>query len=249
MAVIHAEGKQAVKNKMIKENPCEGIEFPEDNTKVKDSFTMAEQKRFIDALDGEQYKALFLSYLYTGARLGELPALTWKDVDFENQFIDINKKSIVVHDYYAEEGKKARNEVQNYCKSKSSVRKIYITKKLLEILKEHQVQQKELYQATGKKWTENELVYPTSVGAILHPRNIQRIFERIRNNAGISHGTLHTLRHTYATRCFEADVDIKIISQQLGHKTVKITYDTYIHVIQAKAVEEVEKLDELERIA
>lgn len=247
--VLNGAMKQAVMNKMLKENPCEGIIFPEDNSKVKDSFTQDEQKRFVEALDGEQYKVLFLTYLYTGARLGELPALTWKDIDFENQFIDINKKSIVVHDYYAEEGKKARVEVQNYCKSKSSIRKIYITKGLLETLKDHQDQQKELYLAMGKKWSENELVYPTSVDTILHPRNIQKMFERIRNNAGISHGTMHSLRHTYATRCFEAKINIKIISKQLGHSSVKITYDKYIHVIQSMAVEEIGKLDVLERIA
>ena len=247
--VLNCAMKQAVKNKMLKENPCEGIIFPEDNAKVKDSFTVDEQKRFVEALDGEQYKVLFLTYLYTGARLGELPALTWRDINFDKQYIDINKKSIVVHDYYAEEGKKVWIEVQNYCKSKSSIRKIYITKNLVETLKDHQVQQKEKYAEMGTEWTEDNLVYPTSVGTILHPRNIQTMFTRIRDKANISHGTMHTLRHTYATRCFEADIDIKIISQQLGHKNVKITYDTYVHVIPDKAVKEIEKLSALERIA
>lgn len=247
--IINGAMKQAVKNKMLKENPCEGIVFPEESAKIKDSFLMDEQERFIEALEGEQYRVLFMTYLYTGARLGELPALTWKDINFEQQYIDINKKAIVVHNYYAKEGKKTENVVQDYCKSRSSIRKIYITKGLTDILKEHKEQQTEQYRALGKKWTETELVYPTSVGTMLHPRNIQTIFERIRNKANISHGTMHTLRHTYATRCFEADISIKIISEQLGHKSVKTTYDTYIHVIKEKAVQEVAKLEELERIA
>lgn len=247
--VLHGAMQQAVKNKMLLTNPCEGVVFPEETAKEKDSFTREEQSRFVEALQGEQYRALFLTYLFTGARLGELPALTWKDIDFENRYIDINKKSIVIHNYYAEEGNKTSVQVQNYCKSRSSIRKIYITKNLLEVLKEHQEQQKKQCMELGKEWTEEELVYPTSVGTILHPRNIQTMFQRIRKQANISHGSMHTLRHTYATRCFEADIDIKVISKQLGHKSVKTTYDTYIHVIQTKALDEIEKLEALERIA
>lgn len=74
--VLNGALKQAVKNKMIKTNPCEDIAFPEDNTKTMTVFMVEEQKEFIKALGGEQYKVLFMSYLYTGARLGELPALT-----------------------------------------------------------------------------------------------------------------------------------------------------------------------------
>ena len=214
--VLNGALKQAVKNKMIKSNPCEDIAFPEDNTKTMTVFTVEEQKAFIKNLEGEQYKVLFMCYLYTGARLGELPALTWKDVNFDKRYIDINKKVAVIHDYYAE-GKKTELQVQDYCKSKSSKRKIYITTMLLELLKQHKQQQKAEFEAVGKDWTEENLVFPTSVNTMLYPRNIQTIFYRIRDKADIKHGTMHTLRHTYATRCFEADIDVKIISQQLGH--------------------------------
>lgn len=245
--VLNGALKQAVKNKMIKTNPCEDIVFPEDNTKTMTVFTVEEQKAFIKALKGEQYKVLFMSYLYTGARLGELPALTWKDVNFDKRYIDINKKTAVIHNYYAE-GKKTELQIQDYCKSKSSKRKIYITGMLINLLKEHKEQQKAELQAIGNEWTEESLVFPTSVGTILHPRNIQTIFERIRNKANIEHGTMHTLRHTYATRCFEADIDIKIVSEQLGHKNVKITYDTYVHVIPGKKLKEMEKLNALDSL-
>ena len=133
--VLNGAMKQAVKNKMIKNNPCEDVVFPADNTKKRYVFTVDEQKRFIKALEGEQYRILFICYLYTGARLGELPALTWKDVNFDDRYIDINKKVVIIHDYYSD--KKTELQVQDYCKTKSSIRKIYITSKLIENLKEH----------------------------------------------------------------------------------------------------------------
>ncbi len=245
--VLNGALKQAVKNKMIKTNPCEDIAFPEDNTKTMTVFTVEEQKAFVKALEGERYKVLFMSYLYTGARLGELPALTWKDINFDKHYIDINKKTAVIHNYYAE-GKKTELQVQDYCKSKSSKRKIYITDMLINLLKEHREQQKAEFQTIGKEWRSESLVFPTSAGTILHPRNIQTIFERIRKKAKIEHGTMHTLRHTYATRCFEADIGIKIVSEQLGHKNVKITYDTYVHVIPDKKLKEMEKLNALDSL-
>ncbi|MFV0243290.1 MAG: tyrosine-type recombinase/integrase [Lacrimispora sphenoides] len=59
--------------------------------------------------------------------------------------------------------------------------------------------------------------------------------------------TVHTLRHTYATRCFESDMDYKTISAQLGHASVKTTIDTYVHLIKPKAIREVDKLAKLDQ--
>ncbi len=73
-----------------------------------------------------------------------------------------------------------------------------------------------------------------------------KIFDRLLAKTNIDHATMHCLRHTYATRCFENDVDIKVISAQLGHASVKTTYDIYIHLIKSKVVKEVEKLDALD---
>lgn len=58
---------------------------------------------------------------------------------------------------------------------------------------------------------------------------------------------MHTLRHTYATRCFEADVDIKALSEQLGHKDVQTTYDIYVHLLEDTKVKEIDKLGEIDK--
>lgn len=57
---------------------------------------------------------------------------------------------------------------------------------------------------------------------------------------------MHTLRHTYATRCFEAGVDVKVVSEQLGHKDVKTTYDIYVHLFEDTKAREIDKLSEID---
>ena len=244
--VLNGALKQAVKNKMIKRNPCEDIVYPANNTKEIRCYTLQEQKAFENALERERNKVLFMTYLYTGTRLGELPALTWKDIHFEENYIDINKKVVVIHQFYAE--KKTQQQIQDFCKTKMSKRKIYITNKLITLLEEHKQQQIKEYEQLGLEWTEETIVFPNEKNNMFYVRNIQAMFRRIRNKAGISYGTVHTLRHSYASRCFEANINIKVISQQLGHKNTKITYDTYVHIMPAKQLEEVNKLNKLDSL-
>ena len=78
---------------------------------------------------------------------------------------------------------------------------------------------------SGEEWSESRLVFPNTRGNMVHNRNLQHSLYRIFAKAGIEGATMHTLRHTYATRCFEAGVDIKAISEQLGHANVKTTYN------------------------
>lgn len=240
--VLNGAMKQAVNMGILLKNPCNNIAFPDDNSKKMRCLNIEEQRDFIKALEGEVYQALYMTYVFTGARLGELPALTWKDIDYEKRYIDINKKAVIVHNFNGEEGKKAVMEVQNYCKTKSGSRKIYITPMLVEVLKEHEEKQKKLFNELGLKWSEDCLVFPTSNNTVLYPRNIQTIFQRICKKAGIEDASMHTLRHSYASRCFENDLDIKIISAQLGHKNVRTTYDIYVHIIPQKQLKEIDKL-------
>lgn len=242
--VLNGAIKKAIELGMLVKNPCIGIEFPKDNANKKKIFTLEEQMAFEKALDNDRNKVLFLTYLYTGARLGELPPLTWKDVDFENRVININKKAIVVYNYNSE-AKKTSQIVENSCKTESSRRVVVIPIFLRDELKMHkeiQIKQSELLK---KEWDESNLVFPTSNGTVPYTRNIQEKFKRIIDKIGIKDVTMHSLRHTYASRLFEKNADIKVISEQLGHKSIKVTYDTYVHVMPDKRLNEIDKLDTL----
>ena len=99
-----------------------------------------------------------------------------------------------------------------------------------------------------EEWSESRLVFPNTRGNMVHNRNLQNSLYRIFAKAGIEGATMHTLRHTYATRCFEAGVDIKAISEQLGHANVKTTYNIYVHLLEDTKEKEIDKLEGIDRL-
>lgn len=242
--IIHGAMEWAIKeDKIILHNPCKRIRFPEIDTKEKRALTKEEQHRFMEALDGEYYGPMFKMYLYSGLRLGEGIALTWEDIDLERRTIRANKKSIVCHDYNSHS---APQVVQDFCKTKSSRRKVVITKRLVDVLKAHRAEMMKRAKQLGRKWSETDLVFTNTRGNMIHIRNLQESLKKIYTKAGIKEATMHTLRHTYATRCFEAEVRIEAISEQLGHSEVKITRNTYIHIMEDIKLKEIDKLDEID---
>lgn len=243
--IIHGALEKAVELGMLVRNPCKGIAFPKDDTQEMRVLTQEEQKRFIQALDGEYYRPTLLTYLYTGMRLGEGIPLLWSDIDLDRRTIRVCKKVITAHNF---EEHSAKQEVQNFCKTKSSTRTITITAGLAAILTEHKEAMKQRAQNLGEAWSEDSLVFKNTRGKMIYAHNLQDVLYRILEKAGIEGATMHTLRHTYATRCFEAGVDIKAISEQLGHANVKTTYNIYVHLLEDTRAKEIDKLGEIDKL-
>lgn len=242
--IVHGALEQAVKEGIIMKNPCIGVSFPKDDREKMRVLSMEEERAFIKALEGAYYRPLFLTFLLTGMRLGEALPLTWADIDIEERHIVVKKKAIVYHDYASHSTELV---VEDFCKTKSSTRSVVITKGLAALLTEHKRQQVEQMEKLGQVWNEQCLVFPNTKGKMPYNRIVQISFNRLAVKAGIEGATVHTLRHTYATRCFESDMDYKTISAQLGHASVKTTIDTYVHLIKPKAIREVDKLAKLDQ--
>lgn len=149
--------------------------------------------------------------LYTGIRLGELLALTWEDVDFATGIMCINKTS-----YRIKENGTPRIVIDKP-KTKNSSRIIPLPKTLLDILKKI------------KKKSTSEYVISTRTGGIVGTRAYQRTYERILAKLDIPYKNFHSLRHTFATRAIEMGMDVKTLSEILGHKNPMITLQRYTH--------------------
>ena len=149
--------------------------------------------------------------LYTGLRLGELLALTWKDIDFHTELLTVNKTSCVLKD----EG------TYRICvdtpKTDSSFRVIPIPKPILAELKKI------------KKTSRAEFVISTCHGERVSNRSYQTTYARILKKAGVKYKNFHVLRHTFATRALECGIDIKTLSEIMGHKSPIITMNRYVH--------------------
>lgn len=150
--------------------------------------------------------------LYTGMRLGEICALKWKDISKDNQFISVYQTMQRIQRL---EENRTEVVIQSP-KSTSSVRMIPVPKEIAMLLSENR-QTDEAYLLTGK------------TDRFLEPRNLQRQFKKVLKESGLEDINFHALRHTFATRGIEAGFDPKTLSAVLGHATVSMTLNRYVH--------------------
>ena len=152
--------------------------------------------------------------LNTGMRIGEICSLKWKNIDLDKRLIFVKTTMQRIKDDKTNKTK----VIIDKPKTAESIRAIPISNKLYEILLPLKRKNKyEDFFLTGdsKKYIE--------------PRNYQFAFKRILKKCRIKPYKFHTLRHTMATNCIEVGMDIKSLSEILGHSSVKITLDKYVH--------------------
>ena len=152
--------------------------------------------------------------LNTGLRVGEVCALRWENVDFETRRIHVEK---TIERIYSKEENKTIVIIDTP-KSMTSIRTIPINSKLYNILKQ-----------VKRKCTKNDFVLTGLSDHYVEPRNYQYNFKEILKKSKIKRYKFHTLRHTFATNCIEAGMDIKSLSEILGHADVSITLNIYVH--------------------
>ena len=186
---------------------------PKTREKQVECFSKDEQKKIERyVFDKNKPKLLGIVFcLYTGLRIGELLALTWEDVDLSKGIICVSKSC---HDSW-ENGEYVK--VIDEPKTESSMRIIPFPKQLLPRLKELKKLTKSGYVIGG------EHVHGAQV------RSYQKTFETLLKKLKIPHKGFHSLRHTFATRALECGMDVKTLSEILGHKNPTVTLKRYAH--------------------
>lgn len=231
---INACFKNGVIQRTINYNPALGVTVPKGKAPRKGElkyFSDDEARAICEAAtrrlkNGKKMYRLgeiFIVILDTGIRLGEANGLRWDHVSFDKREIFIDSTIEMVRDRSDTTKATFVKYEQNSTKSESSKRYVPLNDEALDALKK-------LHEITG----DCEYVMTTSRGNIMLPRQIDRMFRKVEATAKIPEDRIfgvHALRHTFATRLFKAGVDVKIVSELLGHSDITITYNTYIHVI------------------
>ena len=233
----------------IFKNPCIGVELPE-NKKIDYSkeiviFDDEQIKRICEESvfkygNGKQMYRLghaIILLLYTGMRIAELLGLKWEDVDFEKKTISILNSVVMIRDRSEDAKTKYKLLEQKSTKTKSGDRIIPLNKKALDALQE-----------IKKVNSNTKFVMSTSSGKIMFPRGVDRMFRNIQTRCNIDIDLqcgVHALRHTFASMLFKKGVDVKIVSELLGHADVATTYNMYIHLIKEQKQQAVVLMDEL----
>lgn len=185
-------------------------------------------------LDQSNY-SLFYLIAHTGLRFGEVAALTWDDI--EDDMISVTKAI----KWPKEKGSKA---YQGKTKTESSVRKIQMAKETINMLQAHKENQK-LVQQTYKFYKSNplNLIFPAIDGSWLRPTSTRQYMRDVCKRKGLPVLSPHDLRHTHAVQCLEAGYDLKTLSARLGHKSIKTTADTYLHVTKKVEITSIHKFE------
>ena len=222
---------------MMKENEIsklslESLKIPATDIKQVEAFTVREQCLIENILQDVQdiKKVGILLCLYSGIRLGELCALKWNNIDLEMKTIIIHGTVIRTKNF--NEGLNKTQLIEGTPKNRSSVRKIplpvFLNDRFLRLKKGN--------------IKENNYVLSNSEKPI-DPRTYQRFYKKILAQAGVRYRKFHAIRHTFATRALEAGVDIKTLSDMLGHSSVTNTLNIYAHSMMEQKVIAIDKMN------
>lgn len=233
----------------VLKNPCKGIRIVRDEKKDMRVFTIEEQTDFFDCCKGTFYDNLFIVAINTGLRQGEICGLTWDDINLEKKEITINKTLL----YQKLDGESGKMFHLNPPKTRTSYRTIPINKQCELALKKQYIQRNNIMAKQSARPVEGfeNLLFTTKFGTPICDQILIDAIKRIINEINICRDELeqfeyfspHCFRHSFATRCFEAEIQPKTVQQFLGHATLQMTMDLYTHVLGNQKQEDMEKFE------
>ena len=236
--------QRAMEDELMVKNPAKGVKLRADKKIKARSLNVYEQDLFFEACAGLFYDNLFNVAVNTGLRPGELFALTENDIDLEEGFIDVNK-TLVYQKYLNDDCKTFHIEPP---KTKQSYRKVPINSECRKYL-ERQIKQKNVVMHKSPK-EQNDYLFVTQCNTPLNSQIYSDAIRSVVNLINLSKSedeeletfSGHTFRHTFATRCFEAGVQPKVVQSYLGHASLQMTMDLYTHVTEEKASDDIERI-------
>ena len=226
--VIQSIFHRGVEQGFIRDTPCKNVILPKNRNKKKRPVLDEQQTaEFLALLESkpwdEDIKRIIKVLLYTGMRCGECLALSWEDIDFENMTISINHNLADV----------AGKHYLTTPKTESSIRIIGMSDKLAEILMEQKQYIEELSAALGDSFAHPEMVFSSARGNYHNRSALNTSFKRFLKGTGFEFLTLHQLRHCNATLLLNNGVDLKIVSEHLGHCDIGVTANVYADVLKS----------------
>lgn len=233
---LHCCLKHFVNQQIIPRNVCDFVTIPKkESTKLKNDFyTLEEATALLKAVDNDRLMPVFY-FGMLGMRRSELLAITWKDIDFSNSTISINKNLVVI-DSKVHIGQ---------CKTKSSIRNIPVPETVMIKLKEHKIRQLEEKMNCIGRYKDKDLVICKLNGEYIKPATLSSIFPKLLKKYGMREIRLHDLRHTYCSLALNYfNIPASTVAANCGHASTKLTLDTYSHVdpsVQKQSAEAFEK--------
>lgn len=233
--VLKTSLNKAIKLQLINDNPCKYVDTPKRDKFNANILTLDEFKKVYNLLNKNLYEDFIFLLgleitLETGLRRGEMCGLTWDSIDLENKLIVVDKALIRVENHYK----------ISKLKTEGSYRTLPISDRLVTLLKEQSIRQKENRLKYGELYIKNifdnnefNLVFTNENGKYILPSTFLQRLKRLLKYCCIEKRIRwHDLRHTNATLLLEGGVDFKTLQNRLGHSLIGTTMDIYAHVTE-----------------
>lgn len=240
-------GVQVPKNAKDSSRQYSKDDFLDSDEGEYNAFTIDEQRKFITYLMKnlqDPLNLLFITCLGTGMRLGEALVLSY-NVDCSENYTVISVTRNLQRVPIFENREVVRYELQELPpKSKAGIRKIPLPEILTKLLKKAHLEQK--LKARMDPFFDNKgLIFYNELGGYIESKMPLRRLRAIEKKLDISPVNIHGLRHTFATRLFEAGEEIEVVSSLLGHASVDITREVYVHILNDRKKKVVEKINDI----
>ena len=224
---LRAAMREAMHDGLTTRNFADGIRISTPRVqKAAQAWTPTEVTAFLEAARNDPLYSVFYLMLTLGLRRGEVLGLPWDRVDFTAGTIRINQALVL----------QGKGNTPAICevKTPNSRRVLHMSQDVLEVLENHRRYQGEQHAFMGTDWHHTGLVFTTTIGTPIHPRNALRSFKRLVTGADITPIRLHDLRHTHASLALQKGIPVEVVSERLGHARVDITLNTYRHLYEAE---------------
>ena len=223
MDAVNLPGSSKIKKSNKKKNTKNNIKFFKPDE--QDKLIAAAISKYPNGTPIYRFGYAIPLLLNTGLRLGELLALQWnRDVDWENRSLRVDNSIVVIKNRNSDTDAKTVLLAQDSVKSDAGERTVYLNDEAIDALHH-------LHDLTGNQ----TYVISTKNNQPAQPSNIERLLRTARKRAGLPDGTNlgpHALRHSFATNLFRQGVDVKVISEILGHADAGVTMNIYMHVME-----------------
>ncbi|MFD1735412.1 tyrosine-type recombinase/integrase [Bacillus salitolerans] len=232
--IIKGSLDYAVNMELLPSNPIKKLQLPKDMKKEMTVWEVSEINAFLKIASKERLYPAFHLAISTGMRRGEILGARWKDIDLENGMLYVRQT-------LTKDGK----QFLSGAKTESSVRSIKLSNETISVLKKHKTNIAREKLSCGPEYVDYDLVICTSKGTPVNPANLKRTFQRLIKEANVPMIRFHDLRHTHATMLLAGGIQVKVISERLGHSNFKTTLDIYSHVLPNMQEEAANKIDSL----
>lgn len=222
-ACLRSALNTAARRRLIVHNPATYVELPPENPRRPTPWSATQCRTFIDAIQSDRLAPLYHLLITTGMRRGEAIGLRWNDVDLDRDLLVVSQQITPV---------RGRSEV-GAPKTRKGARLVTLDPATVAVLRAHsEAQAKELAEL-GIPRREDGFVFIREDATAVMPDYVSKHFIALTKKAGLPRIRLHDLRHSHASMALEAGIDVKVVSERLGHSNTAITSDIYTHVSTA----------------